>query len=256
MKKQINRNYYRRFLLGSVGMLMLLAAGLVTIPELDNDSLAVTCTDGTTGSGAPCATADTDINVNISEVLSISSITIDANKYCADTSEPGCTDSLDNAEANFGSVASGALSTKNVTVTADTNSTYGYQMQLEGVKTVTDATVDPGNNPVSNTDLIRSNDAGTPAALYYTIKTLTADTPAETFPEGRWGYKLAGATNYSAIPATATPVATYNWEVSTGGVYSLQHDTTFTFGVKPTGSQFAGTYEAGVRFTVVANSGS
>ncbi|MBR3323307.1 hypothetical protein IKG16_00230 [Candidatus Saccharibacteria bacterium] len=242
--KKTNRNNYRAFALGSVGALMLTASVFAIYPEIDNRSFAVTCTNGVTENNAICDTANTEINVNIGEVLSIASVTIDGIVY------PN--DGTSNPEADYGSVTPGALSSKNILVTADTNVAAGYQMQLQGIKTV--EAVDPSDatDPINQAAVNALINTDHPAA---TIESMTgSDVAAASMVGGTWGYSLNGGTTYSAIPTSATTVQTYTWqEDQSTGEYELNQDTTFTFGVKPADDQTAGTYQGGVRFTVVKN---
>ena len=223
---------------------MLTASAFAFVPELNNRSFAVTCTNGLTETNALCDTADTEINVNIDEVLSIASVTIDGTTYPNDgTSDP---------EADYGSVAAGTLSSKDILVTAETNVAAGYQMQLQGIKTV------EAEDPEDATDPI--NQAAVNALINTDHPTVTIESmvgsnvAASSMVGGTWGYSLNGGTSYSAIPTSATTVQTYNWvENQTTGEYELEQSTTFTFGVKPADNQAAGTYQGGVKFTVVKN---
>lgn len=269
MKKLKNsKNRYRQFAIGSIGFVMLTAAAFVVTPEIDNSSSALTC-DTTTGkvtdaSGASgvsvgdiCDTANTGVNVNINEVLNIASVTINGVDY-----EPGS-----DATLSFGTLSGAALTTKSVILNAATNAALGYQLQMEGVKTVTEATKRMDGSATSNADLINTTSvdvggAGTPDLRYPTIQTLSSDVASGSFPEGRWGYMitstgtggtgvLAADNVYKAVPSTSTSVRNYTWQ---GG--NLTKATTFTFGVRPASNQAAGLYKGGVRFTVVSNSSS
>ena len=241
MKKLKNRNYYRAFALGSVGALMLTASALVAVPELDNRSFAVTCTNNLTEDNEICDTDTTEINVEVEEVLDITAITVNGTEG-------------DDGEADLGTTTPGAttINTNSVTVTVDTNSADGYQLQLEGIKTVEPEDEEDEDDPVNlaNNNALINADAPT-----YTIETLSGTVAAADFTAGRWGYSLDSGANYSAIPASATRVVGHQW-ATVSGVYTLESDTTFTFGAKPSATQVAGSYEGGVRFTAVAEYGS
>lgn len=244
MKKQKNRNYYRGFALGSLGLLFFLGAGAVILPELKNTSSALTCENGLVVNNAGtnmslgdvCAQKNAGVSVGLGEVLQAT---------------------VDVATANFGNLTSGTLSTRDVTVTVDTNAAKGYNIQLNGVKTVTAATSAASNDLVGN------------ATPYPTISTFAsgasvADRTPSTFAAGKWGYMVTTAgvgssgnvpadTVYNAIPdagATSSAKTARSFAWNDG---SLTKVTTFRFGIKPAANQATGTYEGQVLFTITPN---
>ncbi|MBQ9020130.1 hypothetical protein IJ096_02315 [Candidatus Saccharibacteria bacterium] len=234
-------------------MLLFLGAGAVLLPELVNTSSALTCENGlvtnTAGTnmslGDVCAQDSAGMNVNLPEVLSADLITVTP------------------SNVDFGTLTSGTLSTRDVVLSVDTNVASGYNIQLNGVKTVTAATSALSNDLVGN------------ASPYPTIKTFTSSATTEnrtpaTFEAGNWGYMvtttgtgssgtIAADALYNAIPASnasssVKTARTYSWQYdSSTNSMALTKNTTFRFGVKPGENQAQGVYEGQVLFTIAPN---
>ncbi len=108
-----------------------------------------------------------------------------------------------------------------------------------------------GNAPKGYKLSIKDSDNQT-ALVSASNAVIPAGQPTNAGASSAWGYKLDGATNYTAITTSDTPL---NGDAGTSTALEAAGETTnVTFGVNVTADQPEGTYEGGVIFTAIANS--